>query len=62
MVPDIGEAYLESLHPGIELDDVVANTGWNLKFSPSLAETHPPNAEELAAIRDYDREGFWTGK
>src|SRR5689334_1382867 len=31
-----GEAYLASLHPGIDLDDVLANTGWKLKVAPNV--------------------------
>jgi glutaconate CoA-transferase, subunit B len=58
---DDGEAYLASLHPGVDLDDVLANTGWKLKIAPELPETPSPTSGELAAIRDYDREGFWTG-
>jgi glutaconate CoA-transferase subunit B len=56
-----GEAYLASLHPGVDMDDVLANTGWKLKVAPELPETPFPTSGELAAIRDYDREGFWTG-
>lgn len=55
-----GEAFLASVHPGVERDDVLANTGWNLKVSEDLAQTVAPNAAELQAIREYDREGFWT--
>lgn len=55
-----GEAYLTSVHPGIELDDVLANTGWNLRVSKDLQQTVEPTADELAVIRDYDKEGFWT--
>jgi glutaconate CoA-transferase subunit B len=55
-----GEAFLASLHPEVTEDDVVANTGWKLKVSSSLAETPIPTSEELVAIRHYDREGFWT--
>ncbi len=55
-----GEAYVDSLHPGISIDDVLANTGWKLQVSSKLAETPAPAPAELAAIRDYDREGFWT--
>jgi glutaconate CoA-transferase, subunit B len=57
---DDGEAYLASLHPGVELDDVVANTGWKLNVAANVAATPSPTDAELAAIRDYDREGFWT--
>ena len=54
------EAYLASVHPGISVDDVVANTGWRLRVARDVAETPAPNEAELTAIRDYDREGFWT--
>ncbi|MCU1311159.1 MAG: Coenzyme transferase [Candidatus Angelobacter sp.] len=55
-----GEAYLASSHPGVAVDDVVANTGWKLHVADDVTETVPPSAEELAVIRDYDKEGFWT--
>jgi glutaconate CoA-transferase subunit B len=55
-----GEAYLASLHPGIKLEDVLANTGWKLRVSENLSSTAQPTAAELLAIRDYDKEGFWT--
>src|SRR5208337_2886312 len=46
-----GEAYLASVHPGIDIDDVVNNTAWNLRVSDKLAETTEPSAAELQAIR-----------
>ncbi|MCU1308258.1 MAG: Coenzyme transferase [Acidobacteriaceae bacterium] len=55
-----GEAFLASGHPGVSVEDVVANTGWKLRVAPDVRETAPPSAEELAVIRDYDKEGFWT--
>lgn len=57
---DGGEAYLDSVHPGIEIDDVIANTGWNLKSAKSVPQTQQPSVDELTAIRDYDKQGFWT--
>ena len=56
-----GEAYLASVHPGVEIDDVLNNTGWRLRVGASLNQTPEPTAEELQTIRDYDKEGFWTG-
>ena len=55
-----GEAYLASVHPGIEVDDVLRNTGWKIRVAESLTQTPEPSREELAAIREYDKEGFWT--
>ncbi len=55
-----GEAFLASVHPGISVDDILANTGWKLRVADGVRETLAPSAAELAAIRDYDRRGFWT--
>jgi glutaconate CoA-transferase subunit B len=54
------QAYLDSVHPGVEVDDVAENTGWKLKRAANIKTTTPPSDEELRAIRDYDTEGFWT--
>ena len=55
-----GEARLASVHPGMVIDDVVANTGWKLRVLDNVAETPSPSVAELQAIREYDKEGFWT--
>jgi glutaconate CoA-transferase subunit B len=55
-----GEAYLDSVHPGVELNDVLANTGWKLKLADAVQTTAEPSCAELQAIREYDKEGFWT--
>ena len=57
---DDGEAYLDTIHPGVTREDVLANTGWKLRVSDGVCETTPPSAAELRAIREYDKEGFWT--
>lgn len=57
---DDGEAVLASVHPGVTTDDVLASTGWSLKAANHVQTTTEPNPAELKAIRDYDREGFWT--
>jgi glutaconate CoA-transferase, subunit B len=55
-----GEAYLDSYHPGVTVEDVVANTGWALSVGLRARQTKPPTARELRAIRNYDPEHFWT--
>ena len=64
MRPDPGTNELEliSVHPGVSVDDVKENTGWNLKLSTDLKETVAPSKEELDVIRKIDPDGFWTGK
>ncbi|MGA8493110.1 MAG: CoA-transferase [Terriglobales bacterium] len=54
-----GEAYLASVHPGIEVDDVLGNTGWKLNLK-GVKQTPEPTGDELKAIREYDKDGFWT--
>jgi glutaconate CoA-transferase subunit B len=55
-----GDAYLDTYHPGTTIDEVLANTGWKLRVSDNVHETGEPTVEELRAIREYDKEGFWT--
>src|SRR5262245_11788096 len=55
-----GESYLASVHPGVTVDDVLANTGWKLKVAADATTTQEPSASERKAIRDYDTKGFWT--
>jgi glutaconate CoA-transferase subunit B len=57
-----GEAVLRSYHPFTSVDEVRANTGWDLELSPDVRPTPEPTAEELAIIRAYDPQGFWTGQ
>jgi len=55
-----GEAHLASVHPGHTIDEVRAETGWDLKVAEHVSETAPPSESELSAIRRFDPEGFWT--
>jgi len=56
-----GEAYLASIHPGVDVEDVLENTGWKLRVAEAIEQTPQPSADELQAIREYDKQGFWTG-
>jgi len=47
-----GEMVLSSLHPGVELAEVQAEVGWELKVAPDLREAEPPTAEELRLLRE----------
>ena len=58
--PEGGEAHLASVHPGHAVDEVRRETGWALKVAEDLTETSAPTGAELAAIRRFDPEGFWT--
>ncbi|WP_017753413.1 CoA-transferase subunit beta [Calidifontibacillus oryziterrae] len=56
------ELKLDSYHPGVTIEKIQAETGWELKAFNSVKETPPPTSEELAIIRSIDPQGFWTGR
>jgi glutaconate CoA-transferase, subunit B len=47
-----GEMTLMTLHPGMTLDDVHANMGWEPMVSRDLGQTPEPTIEELRLIRE----------
>jgi glutaconate CoA-transferase subunit B len=55
------EMVLASAHPGVTIEEVQAQTGWPLRLAEGVTETPPPRADELAMIRRFDPQGFWTG-
>ena len=57
---ETGEAFLDSHHPGVSIEDVMSSTGWKLRVSDQVRETTAPTQAELRAIREYDKEAFWT--
>jgi glutaconate CoA-transferase subunit B len=59
--PAGGEAFLASVHPGSSVEEVRAETGWDLVVAPDVATTPEPTEAELAQIRRLDPHGFWTG-
>ncbi len=52
--PETCELTLTHLHPGVEVDQVVAATGWPLAVAATLARTDPPSAIELERLRALD--------
>ena len=47
-----GELILVALHPGIKVEKVKENTGWDLKTAPNVEETKPPTESELTILRE----------
>lgn len=58
--PQGGEAELATYHPGTTVDQVRAETGWELKVAEDVGETPAPTEAELRQIRRFDPDGFWT--
>ena len=58
---DDGEMRLDSLHPGVTIDDVRAATGWEPKVAARVGQTLAPTDAELRLIRDeLDPGGAYT--
>lgn len=49
---------LVSVHPGVSVDDVVSNTGFDLVVPSSVPESRGPTDDEMAAIERIDPRGF----
>ncbi|MEU6646478.1 CoA-transferase subunit beta [Saccharomonospora sp. NPDC046836] len=50
--PETAELVLSQLHPGVEVEQVRAATGWDLKVSPELSRTDAPTETELQTLRE----------
>jgi len=50
--PQTHELILTAVHPGVDADQVIAETGWDLMVDLQLAHTPEPTAEELTVLRD----------
>jgi len=50
--PETKEMYLESYHPGVKIEDIKANTGWDLKISKNCRETELPAPELIRILRE----------
>ncbi len=48
------EMRLEALHPGVSVEDVIENTGFELNIPADVSTTEPPREEELVLLRDLD--------
>ncbi len=49
-----GELVLESIYPGVTVEEIKENTGWNLKISELLKVTPEPTTLELSTLRSLD--------
>ena len=51
---------VEALHPGVTLDQVQDNTGFELLPGPDTRTTEPPKAEELMVLHELDPDRLYT--
>ncbi len=58
--PRTREMVVASIHPGVTPEEVKALTGWPVRIPAEVPRTPEPTAQELAVIRRYDPQGFWS--
>jgi glutaconate CoA-transferase subunit B len=57
------EMYLESYHPGVSIEQIQSNTGWDLKIAEDLSETQRPAPEMIRILREeLDPQGVFLKK
>jgi glutaconate CoA-transferase subunit B len=56
MEPEVGtnEFVVTTLHPGVTREQVIAATGWELRFAENVVVSEEPSEYELSALRDLE--------
>jgi acyl CoA:acetate/3-ketoacid CoA transferase beta subunit len=49
---------LRSVHPGVEVEEVIESTGFELAIPSEVPPSRPPTREELRILRELDPEGL----
>jgi glutaconate CoA-transferase subunit B len=58
--PDTCWMRLKALHPGVSVEQVKENTGFELIIPAQVGQNDPPSAEELRILREeIDPTGFY---
>lgn len=53
---------LDSYYPFSSIEEIKANTGWDLKISPTVSVAPEPTEGELKALRAVDATGMLKRK
>lgn len=56
------EMYVASYHPGVTIEQIKENTGWDIKVAKDVAETEPPTEEQVKLLREMDPDGVFLQK
>jgi len=61
--PKTKEMYLSSYHPGITIEEIKENTGWDLKIAKDVKETEHPDPDLIRILREeLDPTGVFLSK
>jgi glutaconate CoA-transferase subunit B len=57
--PDTKRIRLATVHPGVTVQQVLENSGFDLVVPKKVPETEPPTREELVLLRAIDPTGIY---
>lgn len=60
--PETRQMRLQALHPGVTLEDVRANTAFEILLASEIENTLPPTVAELSLLRELDPAGMVCGR
>jgi len=55
------EMFLDTVHPGVTVDEIRKEVPWELKVQEPMRETELPTKEQIEIIRTLDPEGVYIG-
>jgi len=47
-----GEMYVDTLHPGVDREEILATMGWEVNFAADVGETRIPTKDELCIMHE----------
>jgi len=59
--PVTKEAYLDSVHPGVSIEEIKESVGWDLKLADNVKTTEPPTVEQVRLTKILDANKIYTG-
>ena len=53
---------LLSIHPGVTIEDIKNNSGFNITIPENVQTTTPPTKKELSILKQIDPAGIVVGR
>ena len=59
---DTHELYVDTMFPGVKIEDIKRKIPWEIKISNKLREYVPPNDDELSVLRNFSPQSSFSTK
>jgi glutaconate CoA-transferase subunit B len=54
--------HLDSLHPGVKVEDIAKEVQWELKIAPEVKTSEPPTTKQVEILRTLDPLKIYLGE